>query len=264
MTVLGVCVLIAFIRNRTEKKENEKYNDAIALMDAGKLDEAYIMFQELGDYKDAEEKANNISLIRKKEQLREAKVGEYISFGTFEQDNIPSNGKEDIEWLVLEVKDGRIFVISRDALDYKKFNETFESTTWENCDLRKWLNDGFIKVAFSDDEKNLIPAVAVSADGNPSYTTNPGNVTNDQVFLLSITEVNKYFSSHHDLKCHPTDYAVAHRTRSEIWCSWWLRSPGEEMSRTVVITGNGVLIKEGYSVNNTSYAVRPAMWIDLN
>jgi hypothetical protein len=80
---------------------NGKYNEAIALMEAGKLDEAYSAFIELGDYKDASEKAGDIKLQKTKDQLKNIKVGSYINFGAYEQDNNTSNGKEDIEWLVL-------------------------------------------------------------------------------------------------------------------------------------------------------------------
>jgi hypothetical protein len=71
------------------------------------------------------------------------------------------------------------------------------------------LNNDFINSAFSADEKAMIPATMVSADKNSKYSTNPGDATQDQVFLLSITEVNNYFGSNSVRKCKNTDYAVA-------------------------------------------------------
>ena len=52
---------------------------------------------------------NNENEIKNISELTAAdvKVGDYIKFGAYEQDNNTSNGKEDIEWLVLEVKDGK-------------------------------------------------------------------------------------------------------------------------------------------------------------
>ena len=47
--------------------------------------------------------------------------GKYIKFGEYEQDNNLTNGKEDIEWLVLEVKDGKALVVSKYLLDCKPF-----------------------------------------------------------------------------------------------------------------------------------------------
>lgn len=49
-----VCVIVAFIIVlNTVIIPNGKYNDAVALMDAGTIDEAYKIFKEIGNYKDA-------------------------------------------------------------------------------------------------------------------------------------------------------------------------------------------------------------------
>jgi tetratricopeptide (TPR) repeat protein len=236
-----------------------KYNDALVLMDEGNLDEAYSIFADLGDYKDAVDKAGNIRLT---EQLKNIKVGSYICFGAYEQDNDLSNGKEDVEWLVLEVKDGKALVISKYALDCKQYNTSYTDVTWETCTLRKWLNNDFINAAFSADEKVMIPTVTVSADKHPYYSTNPGRATQDQVFLLSITEVNKYFESGSARKCFPTNYAVANGAYKSCW--WWLRSPGFDQDYAALVRNGGDVYEHGDIVTYSSYAVRPALWIDLN
>ena len=249
-----------------------KYNDAIALMDAGNLDEAYSIFIELGDYKDATDKVGAIRLQKSKEQLKNIKVGSYIKFGTYEQDNNTSNGKEDVEWLVLEVKDGKALVISKYALDCQLYDTSYTNVTWETCTLRKWLNNNFINSAFSADEKAMIPTVTVSADKNPKYSTNPGNATRDQVFLLSITEANKYFSSDSARQCKPTEYTDAggaYGDSSNGNCGWWLRSPGGNQRRAAYVDSDGDVIEGGGDVNGLYFyygdnAVRPALWIDLN
>ena len=272
--VCAVIAVIAFIIVlNTVIIPNNKYNDAVALMDAGRLDEAYNIFLELGAYKDAVDKASDIRLTKTadirltktKEQLKNIKVGSYINFGAYERDNNTSNGKEDIEWLVLEVKDGKALVISKYALDCQPYNTSYTDVTWKTCTLRKWLNNDFINAAFSADEKAMIPTVTVSADNNPDYSTNPGNATQDQVFLLSITEVNKYFSSDGTRKCKPTNYAVANGAyvnSSNGNCYWWLRSPGEYYPARVNYVGD--VCESGYGVGIVNYAVRPALWIDLN
>ena len=261
-----VCVIIVFIIVlNTVIIPNGKYNDALYVMDAGKLDKAYRIFNELGDYKDAADKAGNIRLTKTKEQLKNIKVGSYINFGAYEQDNNTSNGKEDVEWLVLEVKDGKALVISKYALDCKQYNTSYIDVTWETCTLRKWLNNDFINATFSAGEKAMIPTVMVSADKNPNYSTNPGNATQDQVFLLSITEANKYFNSDSARQCEPRDYAVAKGT----WesdsgnCWWWLRSPGYTQNRAATVNDGGYVYGFGYNVDYDEGAVRPALWIDL-
>ena len=267
ITTTIVCAIIVFIIVlNTVIIPNGKYNDAITLMDAGKLDEAYSAFIELGDYKDASEKAGDIRLQKTKDQLKNIKVGSHINFGAYEQDNNTSNDKEYVEWLVLEIKDGKALVISKYALDCKEYHHT--DVTWETSTLRKWLNNDFLNSAFSADEKAMIPTVTVSADENPGYSTNPGKATQDQVFLLSVPEANKYFSSDSARQCKPTDYAVANGVdvnSSNGNCEWWLRSPGLYQDRAALVDDDGDVYENGSVVYRYyDLAVRPALWIDLN
>ena len=204
-------------------------------------------------------------LIQKYDSLQNIKEHQYIIFGAYQQDNNTANGKENIEWLVLEVKDGKALVISKYALDCKQYNTNDTDVTWEACTLRRWLNNDFLGAAFSADEKAMIPTITVSSDKNPEYSTNPGNATQDQVFLLSITEANKYFSSDRARQCEPTDFAVANGARESDGgnCCWWLRSPGfaQNYGESVDIDGDVGLC---HYVTFENYAVRPALWIDLN
>ena len=262
-----VCAIIAFIIVlNTVIIPNGKYNDAIALMDAGNIVEAYEALVALDGYKDSADKANSIYDKYKVEKLKVAKVGDYMFFGAYEQDNNTSNGKEDVEWLVLEVKDGKALVISKYALDCKPYNTSYTDVTWETCTLRKWLNNDFLGAAFSADEKALIPTVTVSADKTPDCSTNPGNETQDQVFLLSVKEANKYFSSDSTRECKPTDYAVPNGswTNDSGNCWWWLRSPGNYQFSAAYVDNAGYVRSFGYDAYYDSGAVRPALWIDLS
>lgn len=204
-------------------------------------------------------------LIQKFDYFQNIKEHQYIIFGAYEQDNNTSNGKEDIEWLVLEVKDGKALVISKYALDCKQYNTNKTSVTWETCTLRRWLNNDFINAAFSADEKAMISTVTVSADENPRYSTNPGNATQDQVFLLSITEANKYFSSNSARQCEPTDFAFANGAKGIYsgYCWWWLRSPGNDQLDAAFVNIGGDVFELGINVDYDDLAVRPAMWISI-
>ena len=252
------------ISESKEKIKELKYGDAVALMDAGKVDEAYSVFVELGDYKDSEAKAGAIRLTKTKEHLKICNIGDYIKFGAYEQDNNTSNGKEDIEWLVLDKQDGKVLVISKYALDCQQYNKSYTDVTWETCSLRKWLNNTFINNAFSTEEQALIPTVTVSAEKNPWYGTNPGNATQDKVFLLSFHEVSKYFDSNDAKKCAPTDYAIAQGAHDRDACWWWLRSPGNSQNFAATVSSGGGVNVLGGSVDNGNDAVRPALWISFD
>ncbi|MBE6965268.1 MAG: TIR domain-containing protein [Ruminococcaceae bacterium] len=194
--------------------------------------------------------------IQLTESFKSSKIGDVIRFGHYPQ---TGTEKEDIEWLVLEKQEAKLLVISKYGLDCKEYNESYTDVTWETCTLRKWLNNDFLGSAFSANEKAVIPTVTVEAHANPQYNTNPGNATQDQVFLLSITEANKYFSSESARQCKATDYAVANGwEESSGNYSWWLRSPGSHQQK-----GSCVYVDGSFDNGGDIDFVRPAMWIDL-
>ena len=235
-----------------------KYNDALALMDAGKITEAYEAFLALDGYKDSTEKAAALYDKYKMENLSAAQVGDYVFFGEYEQDNDTSNGKEYIEWLVLDVKDGKALVISKYALDCRSV-----MGHWKDSSIRKWLNNDFLGVAFSSDELSKLSPVIVSPFSFEFQENQSSNT--DRVFLLSVGEANEYFSSDSTRDCKLTDYAVANGPFASSNCWWWLRTPGTsgrvDECFAYVNRNGGV---STYGNNGDSYAaIRPAMWIEL-
>lgn len=298
-----VCVCIVFVILLTQVIiPKQKLNKAMSMIDSGDYDAAYAILEDLGnneaiaaskydrameridaqdyetalallnevEYKDSEEKRESIKPNYYRALFTDASVGDTIVFGSYEQDNDTSNGKENIEWLVLAKKDNRLLVTSQYALDCQQYNTSYTSVTWESCTLRKWLNADFFNAAFSDGEKVMIPTVTVSAYKNPDYSTNPGSATEDKVFLLSITEANRYFKTDEERMCVPTSYAKAHGayTSSDYTkggaatCWWWLRSPGDDQGDAAYVLNGGVY-SFGFSVSGDDGCVRPALWIDL-
>ncbi len=103
----------------------------------------------------------------------------------------------------------------------------------------------------------------ISADNNPNYSTNPGNDTKDRVFLLSIVEAEKYFSSDDARKCIATDYATARGVacNSYNYTLWWLRSPGYQFNYAAYVDSKGSVDFHGHRADYYNFAVRPALWI---
>ena len=205
------------------------------------------------------------------EQLKSAKVGDAVFFGSYEQDDDLQNGEEDIEWIVLDIQDGKVLLISRYSLSWQRYNNDDTIVTWETCTLREWLNNDFMNFAFSDTEKNIISVVKVSADKNPDYDTNPGNDTYDKVFLLSVSEAKKYFSPsnsylRHHLKCQGT--RVVNKSLGIYVNSsyWWLRTHGQTESSAAYVCYE--IASHGTAAYTKSFdmacGVRPALWIDLS
>ena len=77
-----------------------------------------------------------------------------IRFGFFDQDNDPSN-MEPIEWYVLDQKDGKMLIVSKEILDFRAYDDGTH-TTWADSTLRAWLNSEFLNTAFSAEEKAKI------------------------------------------------------------------------------------------------------------
>lgn len=272
-----VCVCVAFtIVLTTVIIPSFQYRAAIKAINDGNIIEAYKDLIALEGYKDSSEKAAEIfDQFDKEEKLKVAKVGDTLLFGIYEQDNDTSNGKEAIEWLVLAREGNKLLLISNKALEAKVYNSTYEDVTWENCELRTWMNDTFLNTAFSAEEQTKIRSTDVPADKNPNYyNTDPGNATTDKVFLLSIHEVSKYFTNDEARKCLPTIYAKeSNKNRvllsststkdNAATCWWWLRSPGRNQTYTAYIAGSGSVNSDGSFSTGVS-GIRPAIWISLS
>lgn len=192
-------------------------------------------------------------------------VGDYITFGKYEQDNNESNGKADIEWLVLDKKDGKLLVISKDILSTAMFisNSQYGNNNWAKWDesqIRREMNVEFYNDAFNEDEKKRIAVTKVLPGKNPYYGIDPGGSTEDKLFLLSVDEVLKYFPSESDRKCSMSKYVeeCKYSSFAGMWCT---RTPGRSNSTAVAVNCNdGSILYEGaYSLNYIGY--RPAMWI---
>ena len=247
------------------------------------------------------EKRSDLDITGEKsseDQLNSAQVNDVISFGSYEQDNNLENGKEPIEWVVLDKKtDGSIFVVSKYGLDNQPYDSSQnDNITWENSSLRSWLNESFYSDAFKSYEKRQIMTVKNS--------NNKGNETYDRVFLLSIDEVKKYYADDEyqmhteegwepwsvERLCEPTTYAKSKGAYVDSYyesdpedykiyegkCCWWLRSQGNGYLIAALIGVRGCVVDCPYASDGIIYGakdggidieksvVRPAMWINTN
>jgi hypothetical protein len=213
------------------------------------------------------------------EQPSTPEIGSIVTFGRYEQDNNLDNGPEPIEWIVLDVQDGKTLLISKYGLDVKPYNEKLEDVTWETCTLRTWLNGDFLQSVFSAGERSAILTTTVdnsSSQGYSGWSTIGGNSTQDQIFLLSYAEVNKYFnvtlldSNNINARMSPTAYAIRngawtnsyYKTADDATAGWsWLRSPGSPQYGAASVDLDGTLTY--HNVRNDIVCVRPAFWLNL-
>lgn len=110
-------------------------------------------------------------------------------------------------------------------------------------------------------------------DESPDYSINGGPDTRDKVFCLSINEARIYFESMKERICYPTSRAKENGAWANTIgvCDWWLRSPGSDADRAVVVDGDGYVFLVGEGIAGSfdaedrlvpiQTAVRPALWI---
>lgn len=209
-------------------------------------------------------------------------VGDFITFGHYEQDNDPDNGSEPIEWRVLSVNGDKILVVSRYILDIAPYHNKYlvAGITWAQCSLRDFMNGDFYNTAFDETEKKAILLTNVQNDDNPNGTPG-GEATQDHIFALSAKEIAAYTEYHciydkegggeyihPDRMAYYTAYAEAKGgTKWDGYDTgfYWLRTPGRVPGDAANISchGYGVAADLSYTsshyVTCATYGVRPAM-----
>ena len=249
-----------------------KYQKAKAYYGQRKYTTAYLIFRTINNYKDVD------LLLQNDEQLsfRQTKlapyleIGNIVKFGKYEMDNVMDNGKEEIEWLVLDVLDGKVLLLSKYALEYKSYiNHSKENVTWEKSTLREWLNNDFFNQAFTEEEQSVIFKALIDNSYSQRFsgwTISGGMNTEDYIFLLSYAEANKYLDVTYDAYYNSkaiarnTAYAKATEWYIEDVSSWWLRSPGAYQNHVAVVNSKGTLSDEFATF---SASCRPALWLAL-
>ncbi len=201
-------------------------------------------------------------------------VYDIIEFGSYEQDNDTADGKEPLNWLVLEVKDDSALLLCQYCIDTQPFAKEKEPTTWKESNIRRWVNNEFYNDAFSEVEKDNIIVTAIYDDENEYYPVTVDEATQDGIFLLNVSEAEHYFASDADRKALPTDYAIAqgigrsYVREGDRYSGWWLRSIGESESKAALVTAGGDIMTEGDYVTGdgtgimgANLGVRPALWV---
>lgn len=185
--------------------------------------------------------------VRSTEKIQ---VGSVIKFGKYNR-----------EWIVLDKKEGKALIFAKESVGEGRYHSeemniiwgkediTCEkkNITWEDCSLRKWLNEDFYNNFFYEREKNQICEVLVKNFSNPKYGTWAGNDTMDKIFLLSIGEVEKYLGNN--------------KTR-RIGSWWWLRSPGYCGYNATIVNSDGAILPNGIDTYSKR-AIRPALWLNI-
>lgn len=199
---------------------------------------------------------------KKKKAVKEMVVKNYetVTFGRYTQGK---DGEETspLSWRVLEKREDMALLITEKVVDHIQFSAR-GNNDWETSDLRKWLNTEFANRAFDDREKAAI------CEG----------LSGEHVFLISLEEYKKYFSSFKDARAEATEYSIYKRCEAN-GCSpkdpylfygfWWLRTPNKNGG-----WGEGADVYVCHVCNDGDVnpfergkyqdGVRPAIWVKLS
>lgn len=269
--------------SRVIEKE-ARYTYAVDLYNNKKYADSADYFYDIKDYKDSNE------YLQKSEIYWRTK-GNTIKLGKYEQDGNISNGKESIEWIILDThsEENSVLLISKYCLEFKQYHNAspymdsegnYDFTrnigiAWVDCDLRRWLNSDFYAKVFSNIEKSkLIPInIIYSLDlmnDNSHWIT-------DNVSILSTEEAQRLFNNQVQLSTSATVQAYLNRDdkynltgaqkHSKYIASWWLRSDKKKMIDAVESKSNignssptedkGSIYKNAALCTGSTIAVRP-------
>lgn len=220
---------------------------------------------------------------------------ETLLLGSMEQDGNPANGVEPIEWLVLDVQDGKALIVSKYALAYLPYSGGNATATWEDSYLREWLNGTFYEAVFTQEERNRIIPTQVDNGRTSTVYMDAGGDTVDAVFILDSFDVQNYFGVNAYLEenkfysenaiCEAVeavsvlaeDYSMGEESYGGFYarygysaravegsgCWYWLRGPGLYTTGNArLVGGNGSVHDMGGFVTEANF-VRPAMWVEL-
>lgn len=229
-----------------------RYELAMDYIQQGKYSDAYVILEELGDYSDS---ASQMAAIREAaflQQIKQAQPGDIVYWGSYEQDAVTSNGKEDIAWIVLYDDSGRKLLLSQSCLDCRPYNEQDTPSSWAKSSLRTWLNDDFYWEAFNEAEQQALHYALIETESSED--------TRDHVFLLSMAEANLYLDLFENGLF--TEYSIRQGAVHDLQ-HWWLRDTHNgAYNFGATCYGDKVVADLGAKVSQDNVAVRPCIWVD--
>ncbi|MCL2016671.1 MAG: DUF6273 domain-containing protein [Defluviitaleaceae bacterium] len=176
------------------------------------------------------------------------------------------------DWQVLDIQNNQALLLSELVLEKRPYNTTQTPITWEQCTLRRYLNNDFYNKL---PQNGKIAQRTIPNNNNQWFGTDGGNDTTDHIFLLSLDEVVQYFGDSGQLKVKnksPISWGIEDqfndkriaRDTSGAAAWWWLRSPGKPTYIAASIHRKGYVNVCGYDYDVVGEGgVRPALWLNL-
>lgn len=194
-----------------------------------------------------------------------------VTFGHYEIDGELGNGFEDIEWILLDRQGNSALLMSKNIIENSNFNLGSTDSTWNNSELRRFINEDCYNAWFDEDEKARILTTNVMT--KDSIGNNISSA--DKIYILDEDECRKYFgyedtNGHNKrIATHITPYLKATRKNitiesKEVWykgnSSFWLRDAATTPQNVKYVGLAGKLHPEGDTVLEND-GIRPVLWV---
>ena len=124
-----------------------------------------------------------------------------------------------MRWQVVDVDHSAdtALLIAMYTVGRKPYHETREEITWENCTLRRWLNEEYYEKKFSEIEKTVIVETETEIPGRSENC--PANIIKDRIFLPGIDTLERINNEEY---CNRTNCPDAFWEAYPEGCSNWI------------------------------------------
>ncbi len=263
ITVVVLALIVFGILLFTVIIPSNKYSEAKMLMDNGMYQDALEIFKDLS-FKDSAELADKCEILiadlefaPQYEALKNATIGDTVVYGYASNKNWTSvNGNDEIEWIVMEIKDGKMLLITKNALyedsfdwyagDYDNNKREFnpENVSWNKSTIRNYLNEIIFNEIF----------IGKAAEFICDAETSQGVL--DKLFFFNYEETQKYFGIDKTGKIKNQEIGVLKDGKG-----YWIRTTENDEDFQCVIYADGSIGSPDAKQKN---GVRPAMWVDIS
>ncbi|MBQ6318534.1 MAG: acyltransferase [Lachnospiraceae bacterium] len=239
------------IRKRHEKRVALIRKVSIAVLGAGVITYVIITFRGT-IFAKSEYKQEMADLVN-------ANVGDEVYWGHFECDH-GKIGKERLRFIVIEKTTDSAVLLCKYGIDGRSFNRKHENVSWENSDIRAYINSPEYIGSFSMYELGAME-----------------RFKGDYITLLTVQEAANAFDSDRERQLLLTPAAksagvnVNSMSKANMWdmkdyrSSWWWLMPkqGEESVTAPIVTVDGEILEAEKEINRPGGAIRPVIRIQL-
>lgn len=186
-------------------------------------------------------------------------IGKTICMGRYKY---RADTKRDwINWLVVDVVDDKLVLISEDIIEYLPFESNGDNNEfiWKKTNIREFLNSDFLSNVLSDCEDEIYPINPYSLPLH-MFESLKKERKEDKVFLMNVYLADTF--NKEQLKAKPSDYVVSKGfvVSDDGFGNWWLIPPENTDDLCAYVDTNGDIQYvniEDVDIENSNIGIRP-------